>query len=282
MICQWQELINILPIWLRKPVDEQGRDCMQELRLRLHQPPEIVMPRKSSFLERIVSSEDLSYILNMATKYSPWTAETIKEGFVTSVGGHRIGLCGEFTGNSQDVRNIRNLSSVCIRAAREIPGVSGNVFKQNGSILIIGKPGSGKTTFLRDLVCKFSDYGDGAVVVVDERREIFPSVAGKLFFKTGKRTDVLSGCKKTKGLEMALRTMSPSIIAVDEITAAEDCEALSYAAWCGVRLIATAHAGSKKELYSRPIYQSILANGIFNTLIVLQSDKSWQEESMAE
>ena len=213
------------------------------------------MQKKSAFLDRKVSAEDLSYILNMATKYSPWTAETIKEGFVTAVGGHRIGLCGEYSGYCQDVRNIRNLSSVCIRAAREIPGVSGNTFKHMDSILIIGKPGTGKTTFLRDLICKTSDYGVGAVVVVDERREIFPSIAGKMFFQTGKRTDVLSGCKKAKGLDMAIRTMSPAVIAVDEITAAEDCEALSYAAWCGVRLFATAHAGSKNELYSRSVYQ---------------------------
>lgn len=282
MNCQWQELINILPVWLRKPVDEQGKAEMQELRLRLHQPPEIIKKHKSIFLDRIITSEDLNYTLNTATRYSPWTAETVKDGFVTAAGGHRIGLCGEYVNHEQSVRNISHLSSLCIRIAREIPGVSGTIYNNTGSILIIGSPGSGKTTLLRDLICKISDDGKGTVVVVDERRELFPCVAGKFCFKRGRRTDVLSGCKKTKGLDMALRTMGPSVIAVDEITAQEDCEALLHAAWCGVRLIATAHAGSKEELFSRTIYAPILEYKLFDTFVILNSDQTWQEERIVK
>lgn len=280
MNCQWQELINILPIWLRKHVDEHGKTDMQELRLRLHQPPEIIKKQKSVFLDRLITSEDLNYTFNTATRYSPWTAATVKDGYVTAAGGHRIGLCGEYVNHEQSVRNISHLSSLCIRVAREIPGVSGELYKNVGSILIIGSPGSGKTTFLRDLICRTSDDAKGTIVVVDERRELFPFVAGKLFFQRGRRTDVLSGCKKSKGLDMALRTMGPSVIAVDEITAQEDCEALLHAAWCGVRLIATAHAGSREELFSRPVYAPITEYKLFDTVVILHSDQTWQEERL--
>lgn len=282
MKCQWQEFIQILPQWLRPLVDESGRSDMTELRLRVGKPPEIVKGSYSEFLKRNIVNEDLNYILNTATRYSPWTSPSVKEGYITAAGGHRIGLCGEYVYMEGDVKNIRCLSSLCIRIARQITNVSGGVHKKSGSILIIGRPGSGKTTFLRDLIYQTSSHQKGSVVVIDERRELFPGSFGKFCFDTGDRTDILSGCYKVNGLEIAVRTLNPSVIAVDEITGDTDCLALSKAAWCGVRLFATAHAGSKKELFSRNIYKPILENKIFDTLIILQADKTWREEALDE
>ena len=82
------------------------------------------------------------------------------------------------------------------------------------------------------------------------------------------------------GMEALLRTMGPETIAVDEITSATDCEGLLHAAWCGVSLIATAHAASKRDLISRPVYQPLVHAKIFDTLVILQKDKSWTIERM--
>ena len=90
--------------------------------------------------------------------------------------------------------------------------------------------------------------------------------------------DVLKGCPKEKGIEMVLRSMGPGCIAVDEITAQADCKALLSAAWCGVRLVATAHAGSVKDLLNRPLYRPILESGIFDHVLVMDRDKHWREE----
>ena len=280
MRCQWQEFLNLLPIWLRQPVDEQGREDLTELRLRLNSPPELVKRNQSVWLERPVRSDDLSFCLNTATRYSPWTSGSITDGFITAAGGHRIGLCGECVYDNGKLKNISMLSSVSIRVAREFFGISDNVYKSKESVFIIGSPGSGKTTFLRDLICKTSNHCNGSVVVVDERREIFPCNGSHFFFERGKRTDVMSGCRKQEALEMALRTMGPAVIAVDEITNEADCMALSYAAWCGVRLFATAHATCKKDLYDRKIFQSILNSKIFRTLIVMHPDKTYSEDVM--
>ncbi len=278
MRCQWQELLNILPLWLRKPVDEQGRDDMRELRLRINDRPEIVKGDRSVWLSRNICQDDINYILNTATRYSPWTAGSVIYGYVTSAGGHRIGLCGDCVYDGNELKNIRFLSSMCIRVAREVSGISKELAGISGSILIIGKPGSGKTTLLRDLICKMSDNCSGAVVVLDERRELFPFDNGKYYFHCGAHTDVLSGCRKTVGLDMALRTMNPAKIALDEITNTEDCLALSHAAWCGVELLATAHAGSREELFQRKLYKPILSQGIFQTLVILHSDQTWHKE----
>lgn len=280
MRCQWQEFLNLLPVWLRQTVDEQGKEDLTELRLRLNSPPELVKKNQSLWLERLVRSDDLSFCLNIATRYSPWTSGSITDGFITAAGGHRIGLCGECVYDHGKLKNISVLSSVSIRVAREFSGISEDVYKTKDSILIIGSPGSGKTTFLRDLIRKTSNHCNGSVVVLDERRELFPCDNSQFFFDRGKRTDIMSGCRKQEALEMALRTMSPSVIAVDEITNETDCMALSYAAWCGVRLFATAHATCKKDLYDRKIFQSILDTKIFHTLIMLHPDKSYSKDVM--
>ena len=81
---------------------------------------------------------------------------------------------------------------------------------------------------------------------------------------------------------MVLRTMNPAIIAVDEITAAEDCDALIHAGWCGVQFLATVHAGNRKDLYSRPVYKPLIKSGLFENLIILQPDQSWRIERMEQ
>jgi stage III sporulation protein AA len=91
---------------------------------------------------------------------------------------------------------------------------------------------------------------------------------------------VLTGCDKPHGIEILLRTMGPGCIAVDEITAEADCEALIQAGWCGVKLFATAHAADKRDLLSRPIYRRLVESGVFDTLLTMQPDKSWHRERM--
>ncbi len=168
---------------------------------------------------------------------------------------------------------IRNVTSVCIRVARDYPGI-GDALKQiEGSLLILGAPGWGKTTLLRDLI-RLRSEGGIQTGVVDERGELFPGDA----FPAGKRTDILTGCGKAEGIENLLRTMSPGCIAVDEITAEADCLALTRAAWCGVSLLATAHAASLSDFYSRPVYKSLAESGIFGHIVILQRDKTWTLE----
>ena len=72
--------------------------------------------------------------------------------------------------------------------------------------------------------------------------------------------------------------MGPDTIAVDEITAKEDCDALIQAGWCGVQLLATAHAANREDLFHRPVYKPLLQSGLFDTLVVMRPDKSFDTE----
>ena len=278
MICAWQELLNILPVWLRPEINKLGRNSLQELRLRLNHRPELILSNGAILLDGIIQNSDLSFCINAASKYSPWAADTIRDGYITAPGGHRIGICGKCVIKDNRSACIDNVTSLCIRVARAFIGLSGSLADADRSILLLGPPGSGKTTLLRDMIRYRSDKGPGSVSVVDEKGELFPSVANKFEFDSGKRTDILSGCHKSFGIESVLRNMSPSTIAVDEITASADCDAIMHAGWCGVGILATAHADDLGDLYRRPVYQKIMHSKLFSTVVVLRSDKSWYVE----
>lgn len=279
MICAWTELLRILPEWMRKDVDRLGRASLQELRLRLGKPPELVTESKRDQLYCNVTADDLNFCINTASRYSPWASESVKHGYLTAAGGHRIGICGQAVVQQSHFQGIRDLSSLCIRVARDYPGISRWLAGYDGSVLIIGSPGSGKTTLLRDLIRQISNRQQGSVAVVDERGELFPKEAA---FDIGKCTDIMTGCRKSEAIDMVLRCMGPEIIAVDEITSERDCEALLHAGRCGVNLLATAHASGIDDLRFRPIYQKLRESSLFQWIVILQRDKSWTVERMVK
>lgn len=277
MDCQWTSLLGILPLWMRAGVDEFKMCCLQEIRLRIGMKPTLICKDKQMYLQRTVNKEDLDFCVNTASRYSPWTSQTIVKGYISVTGGHRIGICGTFASEKGSLSCIRDVHSLCIRVARQFPGIGEKTVNISGNLLIIGRPGSGKTTLLRDIIRCKSQRGN-TVCVVDERQELFPCVGGMSCFECGQNTDILSGCRKADGIERAIRVMNPHIIAVDEITAREDCEALIGAGWCGVKLLATAHASNINDFLERPIYRPLVESRLFDTLLVLQMDKSWRTE----
>ena len=172
MMCAWQQLLGILPRWLAMEVDHLGRERLQELRLRQGQVPEMRFGDKSHWLHGCVTGDDLNFVVNTASRYSPWAAATVKQGYLTAPGGHRIGLCGETVMRNGVLDGMRQIQSLNIRIARDFPGIGKNAADGDGSILILGPPGAGKTTLLRD-ICRIYSRKE-TVCVVDERGELFP------------------------------------------------------------------------------------------------------------
>ena len=281
-----RQVAGLLPTRLRAALErlpQQEQAEIEELRLRAGQAMTAVVPageRTVPGAEEPVRPEELSLILEVATRASAHTAlERVQNGFVTVRGGHRIGLCGTAVVRDGTVHNLRCLSSLCIRVARAVPGVSapvlGAVRVERGlvSTLILSPPGGGKTTLLRDLIRAISD-GEGGpplrVGVADERSELAALWEGVPQLEVGRHTDVLEGCPKAAALMMLLRGMDPQVLAVDEITAPADVEALEMAANCGVALLATAHAESLADLRRRPLYRRLLETEVFEQAVCIR------------
>lgn len=270
MKCAWKELLAVLPFSLQGMV-EPYQSNLQEVRLRLSHPPELVANSKIIKLPGTVSQADLDGCIHSASRYSPWAATTLAHGYLAAPGGHRIGVCGEAIMKEGIFSGIRNVRSVCVRVVRDFCGLADSIFFRGQAMLILGAPGWGKTTLLRDIARQIARQSN--VAVVDERQELFPPG-----FEEGERMDILYGCPKKYGIEIVLKTMTPDCIVVDEITSAEDCSALIEAIGCGVRLIATAHAAGMADFRRRKVYSPLIAHGIFDTFILLNRDKSFRVE----
>ena len=185
--------------------------------------------------------------------------EEIAQGYITLDGGHRVGICGTAVTAHGKIAGIKDISSLNIRIAHEVKGWAGEIYvrffrKQISSLLLAGKPMSGKTTVLRDLARLIG--ADRKVTVIDSRNEISASVHGRAVLDVGLNTDVLCGCGKSEGIMLALRSMSPDVIICDEI--GDDSDAVRDCMFCGVKLVAAVHAGSLDELSRRSGISSLL------------------------
>jgi len=279
----------MLPAWLRcavRTLSVGQRKEAEEFRLRAGRPLTIVFPDREQQApgceERPVTVEDLGITLEIASQGSVHTVlERLKNGFVTVGGGHRLGLCGSGVVKDGGVINLWQLSSIAIRIAKQVPGAATDVLSgilHEGvlqSTLIVSPPGRGKTTLLREIIRCVSD-GEGTIPlrvgVADERGELAAMEYGLPRMAIGVRTDVMDSCPKEAGLLMLLRGMNPQVLAMDEITAPEDLEALETAAGCGVTLLATAHGTSLRELRLRPVYRRLLDEGIFRKAVIISMD----------
>lgn len=281
----FDQAAGLLPFGLRQvalAVPRAEQVIAEELRLRVRYPVSITLPEREMVLpgSPVITSNDLYSVLEIATKASAHTAlERVRQGFVTVRGGHRLGLCGSVVSKDGMIHNMRSISSLNIRIARQIPGIGNELLgairanRTVPSVLVLAPPGAGKTTLLRDLIRGLSSGVAGVplrVGVADERGELGAMWDGVPQLDLGPHTDILDGCSKAEGLMMLLRGMNPQILAVDEITAPGDIDALRTASGCGVSLLATAHGKSIRDLQTKPLYGKLLHNKIFQVLLCIE------------
>ena len=241
-----------------------------EIRLRAGRPSVLVdVYGKMRVCSSAVSAEELADCFAEICRYSVYSfEEEIAQGYVTLDGGHRVGICGSAVTKNGVIMSIRDISGLNIRIAHQVYGCSDELYSRafsDGlhSLLLGGKPMSGKTTVLRDLARRLGERH--RVVIIDSRGELSASVRGTPSFDIGLNTDALCGCEKSEGIMMSLRSLNPEVIICDEI--GNDGAAIDQAMFCGVKIIASAHADSIEQLNKRPSTRDLLP--LFERVAVL-------------
>lgn len=268
---------------------------VQEIRLRICSPllmvyknREVFMGKEGGVTERadeayLVGRKDIRETVECISSYSLYAfEEELRQGFLTIQGGHRVGIAGKAVAEGGNIRTMKFISFINVRLAHEVKGCADGIMPVlyqgtgNGGIyntMIISPPRCGKTTLLRDIIRQVSN-GTGreqgiTAAVVDERSEIAACYQGEPQNDVGIRTDVLDCCPKAAGMMMMIRTMSPGVVAVDEIGSREELEAVRYAVSCGCRLVATVHGESLEDIKKKPVLKEMFEEGIFQRYILL-------------
>lgn len=208
---------------------------------------------------------------------------SIVNGYITIQGGHRAGIVGTAVTNlSGEITSLREISGINIRVSREVigcaDGIISNLFSNEAvSCIIAGPPASGKTTVLRDMIRQLSSevYGKAyKLSVVDERQEIACMNGGIAQNDIGINSDVLNCYPKRQAIMTAIKTMSPDIIAVDEVGDMHEIEAIRRGVNSGVKFIVTVHACDYREIICRPQIEQLLNTYSFDKLILLDSGEN--------
>lgn len=267
------EILELLPSGLADEIHRlsasrlKGLFDVREISIRQGGVCSLRIGREEIRLFSSVSRVEMDEIMDKLTGGALYAhRDSIAEGFISLGRGIRVGVCGSASYDGGDLVGIKNISSLLIRVPcdecefvgelREI--IEGGI---GNGMLIYSPPGVGKTTAIRSAA---RIVGGGKypkrVAVIDERGEFDE------YDYLDCSVDILRGYKKSAGIEIATRTLSPRLIIIDEI-GGEESDAILTALKCGIPILATAHAKDREELLSKPSLKSLFAASVFSKIL---------------
>ncbi len=277
-----KEIFDCLPPRIAEELEKRmllfgDRERVTELRLRAGGVSSLRTLSGTRPLGIRLTEAEISEILTRLTGGSLYAfRDTLAEGYVTARSGMRVGVCGRARYDGGSFVGTADVRSLVFRISNDVCDFEAQLRRLwhsgiGSGLLLYSAPCGGKTTAIRRLASIIAEEGKH-VCVVDERCEFVPSDY------TCFEVDLLRGYKKSKGIEIAVRTLGAEVVIVDEIGAEEAGEVLGTL-MLGVPLVCTAHAASLQELTSRPAFAPFLSSGVFQTAAgIVRRGDSWSLE----
>lgn len=269
--------LSFLPKTVKDALNNLNYNFISEIRIRREQPVIIEYRGEYKYLNAygvtdsnkgLICIDEIQPIICAATGGSIYSySEQIKNGFITVEHGVRIGIAGEYVIVGNEIKTIKNITSLNIRIPHEIEDCADFVvenlyFDGLHSTLLYSKPGFGKTTMLRDIVKRLSSIKKYNILVFDERNEISAIDESGNGYNLGDRVDVIRCYNKLSAIENAVRAMKPQVIVTDELYGEQDVQAMRFAVDCGICVIASSHISNKSILQKMPFDFFVELTGI--------------------
>lgn len=270
--------LDFLPIKITSALKKTDLNALSELRLRTGFPifgifngKKVYICNDGATLDKtsaiICVQEDVSETINSATERSLYAFnDRLKQGFITTRDGVRVGVAGECVFDNDKISTIKKISSLNVRVPHEIENCSAVIYQKiySGTVyntLIVSPPAKGKTTLLKDLARKFNDNTDYSILIIDERGE-FNRI-------TGENIDIIKYSNKIYALSYAIRSMSPQIVITDELQSKDDWKSAEQAANSGVKIIASCHGKNINDLKSKDFFNKT----VFERYVIIDDKK---------
>lgn len=288
---EYYTMVRHLPSWLARPLEELPTELAQnvhEVRLRAgcgpyfnikgeQRPAASLQPAPQSLCRIRLTDQQLEECFYTLCGGSVHAHQAeLACGYLTLSNGCRVGVGGQYLRHPEQGVVLQKVSSLNLRVARQrrlgLPVQLCRALQGHFTgLLLVGEPDSGKTTLLRGIAYYLASRGVG-VAVLDERKELFPE--GCAPAEKGLALDVLSGLDKGTALQMALRTLAPRVILLDELGSMEEVRALEQGFFSGVDFVASLHACTLEEAARRPQVQYLRAHGMLHGMVLLEGSRA--------
>jgi len=242
-------LINLFPPHIRQPLCQQENISeLLEVVLDLGRPPEARFPQREVVLNpKEVSEQDIDYVASRISNFGDDNRAGIERTL------HRISA----------IRNRKGrIVGLTCRVGRAVFGtikIIEDLIQSGKSVLLLGRPGVGKTTMLREVARVLADDLNKRVVIVDTSNEIagdgdipHPAIGH------ARRMQVTTPTRQHAVMIEAVENHMPEVIVIDEIGTELEAQAARTIAERGVQLVGTAHGNTLENLMMNPTLADLI------------------------